>query len=211
MSTPEGRRVKIGSDERTGWSSDRPRRDGQEPKPRGPQVAVRSRVLPPTDRQRYSPGSVVVIAGGTEADRERFVARRVEEQGALLSAGRIRRMVEGKVPAEKLEDAVAQLIEATVTKRVASEGSVIVLADDLTPASRQRFVEAAARARRPRHLIFLDLPTGDDEAEALRNDLRRQIDGPGLGEEGFMTVLRLGGRAVDELKRIVFRPPPADD
>ena len=32
-----------------------------------------------------------------------------------------------------------------------------------------------------------------------------------LGQEGFVTSLRLGGRTVEELKRIVFAPPPADD
>ena len=32
-----------------------------------------------------------------------------------------------------------------------------------------------------------------------------------LGQEGFMTSLRLGGRVVDELKRIVFAPPPSDE
>ena len=29
--------------------------------------------------------------------------------------------------------------------------------------------------------------------------------------EGFQTVLRLGGNAVTELKRIVFQAPPRDD
>jgi len=32
-----------------------------------------------------------------------------------------------------------------------------------------------------------------------------------LGEEGFQTALRLGGGSVNELKRILFRPPPKDD
>jgi hypothetical protein len=32
-----------------------------------------------------------------------------------------------------------------------------------------------------------------------------------MGAEGFMTSLRVGGRTVEELKKIVFAPPPADD
>jgi hypothetical protein len=32
-----------------------------------------------------------------------------------------------------------------------------------------------------------------------------------MGAEGFMTSLRVGGRMVEELKRIVFAPPPSDD
>jgi hypothetical protein len=41
--------------------------------------------------------------------------------------------------------------------------------------------------------------------------LRRALDGGELGREGFQTVLRLGGNALTDLKRIVFRPPPRDD
>jgi hypothetical protein len=32
-----------------------------------------------------------------------------------------------------------------------------------------------------------------------------------MGAEGFVTSMRLGGRTVDELRRIVFAPPPRDD
>jgi hypothetical protein len=32
-----------------------------------------------------------------------------------------------------------------------------------------------------------------------------------MGQEGFVTSLRLGGRTMTELKRIVFAPPPKDD
>ena len=47
---------------------------------------------------------------------------------------------------------------------------------------------------------------------ARRSDaLRTALDAGELGQEGFVTSLRLGGRTVDELKRIVFAPPPTDD
>ena len=212
MSTPEGRRVKIGVDERTGWSSDRPRRDGAEPKERGPQVAVRGRVLSPTDRQRYSPGSVVLVVGGTAEQREKFAEKRVEEKSAVLSRARVRRLIEGRVGADELDAAVDKVLDATLLKRLGTpEGSAIVLVDDLSAEERARFVVPAAKARRPRHLLFLDAPTGDDEDRETLNAMRRAIADGKMGDEGFMTSLRLSGKAIDELKRIVFRPPPADD
>ena len=50
----------------------------------------------------------------------------------------------------------------------------------------------------------------DDDKEPL-DQLRVALDQGDLGQEGFMTSLRLGGKMVDELKRIVFAPPPSDD
>jgi hypothetical protein len=50
-----------------------------------------------------------------------------------------------------------------------------------------------------------------DEDRPLLNELRRALDAGELGAEGFQTALRLGGGAIGELKRIVFRPPPRDD
>lgn len=210
MSTPEGRRVRIGVDERTGWSSDRPRRDGQPEKERGPNIAVRCRTLSPTDRQRYSPGSVVVVVGGTTEQREQFADKRVEEKSAVLSATRVRKLIEGRVDADQLDAAVDKVLDATVAKRLGSDGSIVVLVDDLTPESRARFVLPAAKLRRPRHLVFLDAPGEAEDKETL-NALRRAVQDGGMGEEGFMTALRLSGKAIEELKRVVFRPPPADD
>ena len=51
MASSEPRSVKISDNERTGWSSDRPRRPGEaERPPRKLDVSVRGRVLSPTDR-----------------------------------------------------------------------------------------------------------------------------------------------------------------
>src|SRR3954452_11155426 len=211
MSSSEGglRSVRIGSDERTAWSSARPRRDGAAP-PRAPRVSVRCRVLPPTDRQRYTPGSVVLVVGGTPQAREAFAQKRFEERGAILSPARVRKLLEGRVGADELEAAAAKVLDAAVSKRIAADESVAVLLDTLDAEERARFVVPAAQARRPRHLIFLDVPKEEGEREVV-NALRRALDAGELGEEGFMTALRLSGRAIDELQRIVFRPPPADD
>src|SRR3954451_13327468 len=205
------RSVRIDKDERTGWAAGRPRREGAAP-PRPPQVAVRCRVLAPTDRQRYTPGSVVVVVGGTPEVRERF-AQRFEERGAILSAERVRRLLAGRVSAEEEQAAVDKILDAAFAKRLAAENSVAILVDGLSPEARARFVVPAAKVRRPRHLIFLDVPKDQvDEADRdAVNELRRALEAGALGEEGFMTALRLSGRATEELQRIVFRPPPSDD
>jgi hypothetical protein len=61
--------------------------------------------------------------------------------------------------------------------------------------------------------VFVEAP-GDQVAEEDRGDLnalRRALDAGQLGAEGFHTAIRLGGNAIGELKRIVFREPPPED
>src|SRR5687768_2247878 len=95
MSTgPDTRCVKISDDERGGWSSDRPRRNAGPPRPAD--ISVRCRVLRPTDRMRYSPGSLVVVVSGSPQDRDAFVERVFEERGALLSLARVRKLLAGR-------------------------------------------------------------------------------------------------------------------
>jgi hypothetical protein len=90
---------------------------------------------------------------------------------------------------------------------------VVLAADGLDAAERDRFVRIAHRLRRPRHVILIEAPRDQvsDDDRATLNDLRRRLDAGELGQEGFQTALRLGGAATGELKRIVFRPPPEDD
>ena len=94
---PAARSVKISADERTGWSSERPRRDGAPPRP--VDVSVRCRVLAPSDRMRYSPGSLVVIVGPAASEPAAFADRVVEERGAVLSLARVRTLLAGRVGA----------------------------------------------------------------------------------------------------------------
>ena len=70
---------------------------------------------------------------------------------------------------------------------------------------------AAAAHRRPRHLILVETARDlvADEDRAAVAGLRTALDAGELGAEGFNTSLRLGGRTITELKRIVFAPPPA--
>lgn len=212
MSTnPPTRSVKISDDERGGWSSDRPRRDGGPARP--PSLAVRCTVLRPSDRLRYSPGSLVVLVSASADARDRFAARVLEDRSALLSMAKVRALLAGRVPAAEAEQRAEQLLDAAVVKRLEAGDAVFVVADGLGAEERERHLRAAAARRRPRHLILLD--TGregisDEDLEAL-NDLRKRVDAGEVGEEGFQTALRLGGPTIAEAKRVVFRPAPKDD
>ena len=205
------RSVKIGADERTGWSSERPRRDGAPPRPTD--ISEKCRVLPPTDRMRYSPGSLVVIAGPEAVGLDQFTDRVIEERGAVLSAAKVRALLAGRVDPEELEAKAAELLDAAVAKRLAARQSVVVPVEGLEEENRERFVRPAHGVRRPRHLVLVDgSPDQVTDAERpLLDELRRSLDGGELGREGFQTAMRLSGSTRDELKRIVFARPPADD
>ena len=206
---PNTRSVKIGQDERGGWSSDRPRPGGARPA----NISTRCRVLSPTDRLRYSPGSLVVVVSPSASVRDRFVERLIEDRSSLLSLAKVRALIAGRVPDEVVDERAAELLTATVQKRLASSDTIVIPVESLDPAEREPFVRAAAAAKRPRHIIRGEPPKDavPEEARAALNELRRALDAGELGEEGFQTALRLGGGSVGELKRILFRPPPKDD
>jgi AAA domain-containing protein len=208
---PSQRSVKISSDERGGWSSDRPRREGGPARPAD--ISVRCRVLDPADRLRYAPGSLLLIASPAATERDRFAERVLEDPGSLLSLEKIRGLLAGRVPQEEVEARAAELLEATARKRLAAGVSVAISAPGLAAEERERYARMAAEARRPRHLVLLEVGRDQvrDEDRAPVNELRRRLDAGELGAEGFATALRLGGNSGSEVKRILFRPPPRDD
>jgi hypothetical protein len=205
------RSVKISADERTGWSSERPRPGGGPPRP--VDISVRCRVLAPAHRLRYSPGSLLIIVGADAADPARFAERAVEERGASLTPARVRALLAGRVPESEIEARAAELLAGAVLKRLQAGETVVLPLEGFDAEERERYVRLAHGLRRPRHLILLDAPretVREDERPAI-DELRRQLDAGELGREGFQTALRLGGQALTELKRIVFQPPPRDD
>lgn len=205
------RSVRIGSDERTGWSSERPRRDGAPPRPAD--VSVRSRVLKPSDRLRYSPGSLLLVVGAAASEPDRFAERVVEERGAVLSLAKVHALLAGRVAEEEIEGRARELLDVAIRKRLEAGQSVVVAIQGFDATERERFVRLAHGERRPRHLILIEAPRDqilDEERPAL-DELRRSLDAGELGSEGFQTVLRLGGNGLTELKRIVFQRPPRDD
>jgi predicted kinase len=208
---PNARSVKIPSDERGGWSSDRPRREGAPP--RLADVSVRSRVLQPTDQQRYAPGSLLLLASPSPDDAEQFASRAVEGKGNVLSLAKVRALLAQKLGEEEAASRAGELLDAAVAKRLESGEAVALPLSTLGADERERYVRMAHAHRRPRHLILLEAARDQvqDEDRATLNDLRKRLDAGQLGEEGFATVMRLGGQSVGELKRIVFRDAPRDD
>ncbi len=210
-SRPTSRSVKIGADERTGWSSDRPRREGAPERP--PNISVHCKVLKPADRLRYSPGSLVVVVSASATEREGFVARLIEDRASLLSLAKVRDLLGGKVAEEELEERAQELLAAAVAKRLQNRDTVVLVAEGVGAEEREPFVRIAAAQKRPRHLILLEVArdqVSEDDLPTL-NALRRALDAGELGEEGFQTALRLGGGTASEVKRILFRPPPRED
>lgn len=212
MSTPPGQRsVKIPNDERLGWSSDRPRDENRPPRPAD--ISVRGRVLSPSDRLRYSPGSLLLIVSPSRAERDKFSDRLIEDRSAFFSLGKVRKLIEGRVPAEVLDEKAAELLLAAVTKRLQSGETVVVALETLAAEERELYVRPAALLKRPRHLILLEgnKDSVAEEDRAPLNELRRALDAGDLGAEGIQTSLRLGGATLGEVKKVLFRPPPRDD
>jgi predicted kinase len=210
-SRPPARSVKISDDERTGWSSDRPRRDGAPPRPAD--LTVHCRVLAPADRLRYSPGSLLVVVSASAAERDSFLDRLIEDRATLLSLDKVRGLLAGRVPEEEIPARAKELLLAAVSKRLENRETVVLAADGLEPDEREPFVRMAAALKRPRHLILLEIARDQVREEDLSalNELRRALDSSELGAEGFQTALRLGGGTASEVKRILFRPPPRED
>jgi hypothetical protein len=204
------RSVKISEDERGGWSSDRPRKSGAPERPAN--VSVRGRVLKPSDFLRYSPGSLLLIVSPSADARSAFAERLIEQKSALFSLEKVKGLLAGRVADEEVDAKASALLDTAVGKRFeAGDTVVITMGPDAEAA--ERYVRAAAKFRRPRHLILVEAPrdqVSEDDLPAV-NDLRRKLDAGELGNEGFHSALRLGGEAVSELKRLVFRPEPRDE
>ena len=177
MSPPDASRsVKIGSDERTGWSSERPRRDGAPPRP--PDISVRSRVLRPSDRLRYSPGSLLLVVGAAASDPDRFVERVVEERGAALSLNKVRALLAGRVPEDEIESRSRELLDTAIQKRIQAGQTIVVAIEGFDAAERERYVRMAHAERRPRHLILIETARDQvqEEERPGLDELRRTLD-----------------------------------
>jgi hypothetical protein len=205
------RSVKIGEDERLGWSSERPRREGGPARPAD--ISTRNRLQRPSEELIYSPGSLLVIVSSAPDEAEGFVNRLVQQKGAVFSMNKVRGLLQGRVAEEELEERAAELLANAVQKRLENSETVVFLAETLEPEEREPYVRAAAAAGRPRHIILFE-PAGvdlDEDGKALLSDLRRRLTAGELGQEGLQTSLRLAGSSIGEVKRLDFQRPSRDD
>jgi hypothetical protein len=159
------------------------------------------------------PGSLLLIVSTDAVEAARLAERVVEERGAVLSLGKVRALLAGRVAAEEIEARAKELLDAALTKRLSVGQTVVIAVEGLGAEQREGYVRLAHGLRRARHLILLETPRGQvpEGERATLNELRRALDAGELGVEGFQTALRLGGSAIGELQRIVFRRPPRED
>ena len=129
---------------------------------RGPErpadISTRCRVLTPSDRLRYSPGSFVLVVSGSEEEADKLAQRVFEERGAVLTTVKVRGLLAGKVPEEEMGAKASQLLSAAAAKRLQAGDSVVVAAE-AAPAG-------GARAARP--------PRGEPAAPASHRPARDQ-------------------------------------
>jgi hypothetical protein len=205
------RSVKIGDDERLGWSSERPRREGGPQRPAD--ISTRNRVLKPSEELMYSPGSLVVVASPAPADAAAFVNRLVQAKGALFSMAKVRTLLAGRVGQAELEARAQELLTGAIAKRLESGETVVLVTETLDADERDPFVRLAAAAGRPRHILLFEPARVDldDDGKAALSDLRRRLTAGELGQEGFQTSLRLAGSTIGEVKRLDFQRPARDD
>ena len=170
-------------------------------------------MLAPVDRLRYSPGSLLVVASASAAERDRFLDRLIEDRSSLLSLAKVRALLAGRVSEQELPARAQELLHAAVSKRLQNRETVVLAMEGLEASEREPFVRSAAALKRPRHLILLETAREHvrDQDLAALNELRRALDAGELGREGFQTALRLGGGTAGEVKRILFRPPPREE
>ena len=146
-------------------------------------------------------------------ERDRFTQGLIDKRTTVLSLGKVRVLLTGRVPEEEIPQRAEEVLDAAVLKRLEDNETVVLTADGLGADERERYVRMASRFKRPCHLILID-PSRDavqDEDRAALNELRRRLDAGELGAEGFRTALRLSGGNLTELKRIVFAHPPRDE
>ena len=132
---------------------------------------------------RYSPGSLVEIVCADRVLRDRFVARVIDEQSAVLSLDKVRALLAGKLPADQVEEKAQALLDAAASKRFASGQTVVIPLEGLDPEERERYVRLAAAHRRARHLVLVEAAK-DAVRRGDARDADRAADRAGRGRTG---------------------------
>jgi hypothetical protein len=212
MASGDGvRSVKIGADERTGWSSERPERKSSGPG-RPPRPAGRALNVAASDTLSFPNGSLVVFTGADIVTVHRLLARMLPKP-ALISYDPLARAVAEKVPAEQVGEVTLRLVAKRVEERKAEGQATVIETGDLSAELRTALAKLADR-RAGSHLVVLDAgrkAVGDDERfEELRTVVTGARSGE-IGSEGFSTVMVLGRIDLDKVTGIEFVQPRRRD
>jgi hypothetical protein len=208
MASSDGlRSVKIGADERTGWSSERPERKssgpGRPPRPAGKALTVKA-----SDTLSFPNASLVVFTGADPITVHRLVARMLPKP-ALISYDTLARAVAEKVPAERVGEVTLQLVAKRVNERRAEGQATVIETGDLSTELRTALAALADR-RAGSHLVVLDSGRKAVDDDERFDQLRTVVTGARSGEigsEGFSTVMVLGRVDLDKVTGIEFVAP----
>jgi hypothetical protein len=205
MASSDGvRSVKIGADERTGWSSERPERKSSGPG-RPPRPAGRALNVAASDTLSFPAGSLVVFTGADVVTIHRLVARMLPRP-ALVSYDPLARAVAEKVPAEQVEEVTLRLVSKRVAERQAEGQATVIATSDLS-AELRRKLAALAERRAGSHLVVLDSGRKAVDDDERFEELRAVVTGARSGEigsEGFSTAMVLGRVDLDKVTGIEF-------
>jgi hypothetical protein len=196
------RSVKIGADEKSGWSSDRPHRTtgGRPPRPSG-----RAKVLAAGDSLSFPEGSLVVFTGSDPVTLHRLVGRLLPRP-AVISYDQLARAVATKVGPDEVAAVTMKLIAKPVGERLAEGRAVVIETADLASDVR-RGLAALASPRVGSHLVVLDSgrkAVADDERFETLSALAADARSGEIGVEGFSTVVILGRSDVDKVTEVEF-------
>jgi hypothetical protein len=201
------RSVKIGADERTGWSSDRPRgerttsgRGGRPPKPQG-----RAKTVAASDVLSFPSGSLVLFTGADATTVHRLVGRLLPRP-AVIAYDPVARAVTEKVGAEQAPALTLQLVGKAVKERLGAGQSVVLETSDLSTEVRTGLAALAAPPAGS-HLVVLESgrkAVGDDERFEVLRTLANDARSGEIGSEGFSTAVVLGRSDLDKVTEVEF-------
>jgi hypothetical protein len=192
------RRVVIGAEERSGWSSERTGRARLS--------QSRAHVLHPASTLRYAPRSLLLIASALPDVRARLMARLFPAQ-LVVSPERARSLLEGRVGYKGQEGLVRQVMLVGTGRRLAEGHPTVVACEGLSAEEREAYGALAASHRRSAHLIVLDsgrTAVPDEDSFQRLQALCHLARSGEVGAEGLRTALVLGRSDVDALRSVSF-------
>ena len=143
--------------------------------------------------------------------RDSFCARVIADPSALLSLGKVRALLAGRVDEGEIEEKAQALLDAAAKKRLGEGQTVVIALEGLDAEERERYVRMAHASNRPRHLILLEAgkdKVAEDDRAAL-GELRTQArrGRPRAGGLRHVAAARRGDGVRDEADRL--RPAAA--
>lgn len=161
--------------------------------------------------------ALVVLVGAAGSGKSTFAARHFEAS-EILSSDAYRAAIAGDAADQSASGVAFKALHAALDRRLRAGRLTVVDATNLTAAARRAILSRAQRAGVPSVAFVLDLPAGivlarnaarhdrvvpDDVVRRHLSELRRLVDGGGLANAGFTTIVTLTDP--DAVNRIEIR------